>query len=1532
MNTDDVASTIEELQREVATLRQQNEEYRHLAYFPQYNPVSIFEYAPDRQVVYLNQAAKQTLTQLGLDDERVFFPDDYSEIRSSAKENAILQSFKEARVKDQIFEETIIYSREYDVVRIYANNITARRQMEEKLKAKTSELTQTQDFLEAVTKGTDVIIATIDTNYCYTYFNQAYYEELKRLSGKDIQVGMSILDTFAHLPDQQKVVREEWSQVLRGESTNKVLEFGDPGRYRKVYNVLHTPIWDNERNVVGAGEVAYNISEQVYAQEALRESEARFRMVLKNAPVSVAAQDKDLRFIWAYNQRTVNPVEVIGKTDTDIFPPEVAAWTLGLKRKVIETGNELHEQGWVTSGGQRLFLDLFLEPIRDKYGKITGVGVATVDLTGIKQAEQALKDSEARYHSLFESMTEGFGIHEIIYDENGEPCDYRFLDINPAFERLTGLKRELVVGKTYHEVLPDEGDRWVNIYGKVVLTGEPVQFEDYSPTLNKHYEVFAYRYAPAQFATIFLDITDRKRMEDELRVNLTKYSVLFDTLPLGVTVTDQNGQIIESNQEATRLLGFSAHKQKRRHIQGAEWQIVRPDKTPMPPEEYASVRALKEQRRVENVELGMVNGNDQVTWLSVSASPLPLKNYGVVITYNDNTQRIQAEEALHQAHEKLEITVQRRTEELLHANKELRTEIKERKRVESQLLLQTKAVEAERQRFNNVLEILPVYTILLTPDYHVSFANRYFREHFGEDLGRRCYEYLFGLNEPCANCETYKVLQTGTSHRWEWTGPDHRNYDVFDFPFNDVDGSALILELGIDVTERKLAEEKLRSLNAYNRSLIEANLDALVTITADGKIGDVNTVTEAITGYPRQVLIGTAFHGFFTDPEKARLGYEKVFETGIVRDYELEIQHRDGHTTPVVYNASVFHDESGRVAGVFAAARDITERKQAELKLHHLNAYNRSLIEASLDALVTITSDGKIGDVNSVTESITGYQRDELIGKDFHNYFSDPDKARSGYQRVFESGLLRDYELEIQHRDGHATPVVYNASVYRDESGNVAGVFAAARDITDRKIAEKELILLNTALEAAANGIIVVDKDGTILWSNPAFSRMTGYTEDEVIGQNPRILKSGIYDEEFYRSLWNTILAGYVWHGELVNRRKDGSLYDEDQIITPVIDHDGRITNFISIRQDITEHKRAEDALRKSEEQYRSLVIATAQIVWQTDANGDVVEDNPLWREFTGQSLEESLGRGWINAFHPADQERIAQVWTHALKTKSPYETECRIRNQRGEYSDFAVRGVPIIDKDGEILSWVGTCTDITEKKNYETQLVQAEKHAAIGRMVGSVTHEINNPLQTIKNCLYLIKQDTGPDSPDREPLEMALSETQRLTNIVGQLRQLYRPQSVQTMQSQDLADIVEEVHSLIIPHLNNSQVVWQPLAGIEHCSINCTRDQIIEVFLNICMNAIEAMQPNGGTLSVNLVNSSDKAQVGVIFSDSGPGIKPELLQHIFEPFITTKEFGLGLGLSICYGIIQKHGGQITVDSQPGQGTSFTIWLPISVA
>jgi len=265
-----------------------------------------------------------------------------------------------------------------------------------------------------------------------------------------------------------------------------------------------------------------------------------------------------------------------------------------------------------------------------------------------------------------------------------------------------------------------------------------------------------------------------------------------------------------------------------------------------------------------------------------------------------------------------------------------------------------------------------------------------------------------------------------------------------------VGASTIARDITAEVKARKQSEEKLAAASQYTRSLIEASLDPLVTISGDGKITDVNEATIRVTGIPREELIGTDFSNYFTEPEKAREGYQQVFAKGFVTDYPLTIRHRDGQLTDVLYNASVYRDSRGNVLGVFAAARDVTSQKQAA-------QYARSLIEASLDPLVTISGDGKITDVNEATIRVTGVPREELIGTDFSNYFIEPEKAREGYQQVFAKGFVTDYPLTIRHRDSRLTDVLYNASVYKDSRGNVLGVFAAARDVTARKRVEEEL-------------------------------------------------------------------------------------------------------------------------------------------------------------------------------------------------------------------------------------------------------------------------------------------------------------------------------------------------------------------------------------------------------------------------------------------------------------------------------------------
>lgn len=374
-----------------------------------------------------------------------------------------------------------------------------------------------------------------------------------------------------------------------------------------------------------------------------------------------------------------------------------------------------------------------------------------------------------------------------------------------------------------------------------------------------------------------------------------------------------------------------------------------------------------------------------------------------------------------------------------------------------------------------------------------------------------------------------------------------------------------------DISDEIRLTEELKATQFYARSLIEASLDPLVTISPEGKITDVNEGLIKVTGVPREKLIGADFSDYFTEPDKARKGYREAFSKGTVTDYPLTIRHTDGRLTDVLYNAAVYKDVQGNVLGVFAAARDVTQSRKAEQRFRTLiesapdamvlankegiillvnnqteslfgyerdeilgqsveifvpnryrkghpghrakffaeprlrpmgagvelwgvrkdgsefpieislspiespqgltvaatirdvtvqktaSQYARSLIESSLDPLVTISAEGKITDVNAASAEITGLPREKLIGTDFSDYFTEPEKAREGYKQVFEKESVSDYPLTIRHRNGKLTDVLYNASVYKDTRGNVLGVFAAARDVTAQKKAEAEV-------------------------------------------------------------------------------------------------------------------------------------------------------------------------------------------------------------------------------------------------------------------------------------------------------------------------------------------------------------------------------------------------------------------------------------------------------------------------------------------
>jgi PAS domain S-box-containing protein len=444
-------------------------------------------------------------------------------------------------------------------------------------------------------------------------------------------------------------------------------------------------------------------------------------------------------------------------------------------------------------------------------------------------------------------------------------------------------------------------------------------------------------------------------------------------------------------------------------------------------------------------------------------------------------------------------------------------------------------------------------------------------------------------------------------------------------------------------------------------------------------------------------LIGTDFSNYFTEPEKAREGYKQVFEKGFVSDYPLTIRHINGKLTDVLYNASVYKDEKGNVLGVFAAARDITAQKQA-------SQYARSLIEASLDPLVTISPEGKITDVNEASVKVTGVPREQLIGTDFSNYFTEPEKAREGYKQVFEKGFVSDYPLTIRHKNKKLTNVLYNASVYKDEKGNVLGVFAAARDVTEAKLADEKLKKIQaytrTLIETSIDPLITKGPDGKISDVNKATETVTGYSREQLIGTHfPNYFTEPAKAEEAYQRAFE---KGAVYNFPLTIKHVSGKTTDVLYNAAVYKDENGNVQGVFASARDITEQKQAS--------QYaRTLIESSLDPLVTISPEGKITDVNEALVEVTGVQREKLIGTDFSNYFTEPDKAR--EGYQQVLKLGFVKDYSLTIKNVNGKLTDVLYNASVYKDTNGNVLGVFAAARDVTAQKQLaEREVAEREK------------------------------------------------------------------------------------------------------------------------------------------------------------------------------------------------------------------------------
>jgi PAS domain S-box-containing protein len=505
-----------------------------------------------------------------------------------------------------------------------------------------------------------------------------------------------------------------------------------------------------------------------------------------------------------------------------------------------------------------------------------------------------------------------------------------------------------------------------------------------------------------------------------------------------------------------------------------------------------------------------------------------------------------------------------------------------------------------------------------------------------------------------------------------------------------------------DITERRRAEKQELATSQYARSLIEASLDALVTIDPEGRISDVNEATVNVTGVPRDALIGTEFSIYFTAPDNAREGYREAFSKGSVMDYPLTIRHRDGRLTDVLFNATVYKDPQGNVLGVFAAARDVTTQKQA-------SQYARSLIEASLDPLVTISPEGKITDVNEATVKVTGILRQKLIGTDFSDYFTEPDKARAGYKQVFERGFVTDYPLTIRHKDGRLTDVLYNASVYKDARGNVLGVFAAARDVTEQKQASQ---YARSLIEASLDPLVTISPEGKITDVNEATVKVTGVPRGKLVGTD---FSDYFTEPDKARDGYQQVFAkGYVTNYPLTIRHKDGRLTDVLYNASVYKDARGNVLGVFAAARDVTESKRVMREFAETKNLLDNILQSSIKYsIIGKDLNYKILSWNEGARRNYGYAAEEILGKSSEILHTPEDLKSGAvKKLLDSAHEKGLAEGEFERVRKDGQRFWASVVVTRRNDAAGNPIGYLLMSSDISEKKRTEEQLRFASQYA----------------------------------------------------------------------------------------------------------------------------------------------------------------------------------------------------------------------------
>ncbi len=872
-------------------------------------------------------------------------------------------------------------------------------------------------------------------------------------------------------------------------------------------------------------------------------------------------------------------------------------------------------------------------------------------------------------------------------------------------------------------------------------------------------------------------------------------------------------------------------------------------------------------------------------------------------------------------------------------------------------------IQETTELYDSLVNSLPQNLYRSNTNGEITFANKALFTTLGVSLnqliGKTAYDFYPPELAKKYCSDDNDVIKTGTIFHDIEESKDSKTgkkiyVEIIKIPIINSNGEIVGIQgMFWDVSERKLAEDKIQHIS--NMLSLGEQIAHLGSWELDYETNTMWWSDELFRIFglaPNSVQ--PTLERFIQNIHSDDQGFvQKTIEGGIKNKtsfhYNARIVRSDGTIRYVHSENDVVVNNNGELLRVFGTGLDITEQQQTEVALRTSEERYRKLIDTSPDGIAITDRKGNLRFLSTkALQMFGGAEYNKYIGVPVLKWISPfyHEKAISNLMKVMQGKYSSSDQYLLIREDGTTFHGEINAAPLIDENGNVEGMAATIRDITDRVEAIANIKKLSQVVEQSPASVVITDKEGIILYVNKTFVETTGYSIDEAIGNTPSIVKSGKTEPYIYKEMWNNLTSGKEWRGILCNKKKNGELFWEEAYISPLFDEFENVTNYVALKQDITEKMKISSALKESEERYRLMMVNSPDFIMVQDQDKNFVYVGPQCERVLGYTTSEIFNSDFFAKIHPEDLHIAQSAYEDAFNEKEINAIEYRYFDKAGftQWLSHSARPVVVEEK---FLGVQSTIRNITTKKQGEIEkaeldkrIIEMQKMDSIGTLASGIAHDFNNLLGIIIGHISLIERFRSDEEKFQSSLAIITKTVNRGAGLVRQILTFARRTDVK-LEYINVNTALKETQKMLHETFPRTVPIDLQLEkAIPVITIDST--QFNQAIINLCVNAKDAMQENGTiTITTSLIQGNSIAQkfpaaankdfVAISIRDTGAGIDEETQHKIFEPFFTTKEKGkgTGLGLSVVFGVMQNHNGFVDVESEVNKGTTFMLYFPI---